>query len=88
MGDRVKYRIMLVCATLQISGCSDSEIYTLYRNSTGTALGENARIHIATFDSSEKGDYNRGNCIIAEELFKGQPGVKVRYWCEKGRYRA
>jgi hypothetical protein len=45
------------------------------------------RIHVATFDSSYGEDYNRENCQIALGLFQNQPGVTVRYWCEKGRYK-
>jgi len=44
------------------------------------------RLHVATFDAAGGGDYNRQNCGIAQELFQQQPGVKVRYWCEKGRF--
>jgi hypothetical protein len=65
-------------------------IYTLYRNSPtiGSNSGEDARIHVATFDAAEgEGkDYNRGNCEIARDLFSSQPGVTVRYWCERGRF--
>jgi hypothetical protein len=45
------------------------------------------RMHIATFDAEEGEEYNRENCQIAQDLFQKQPGVKVRYWCEMGRYR-
>ena len=47
----------------------------------------NMRIHIATFDASEKEEYNRENCEIAAKLFGTQPGVKTKFWCEKGRFR-
>lgn len=57
--------------------------YTLYRSSF---MG-NDRVHVATFDASYGGDYNRANCEIARELFQAQPGVTVRYWCELGRFR-
>lgn len=46
------------------------------------------RIHVATFDAAETEAYNSENCRIAAELFQQQPNVKVRYWCEKGRYRS
>ena len=45
------------------------------------------RVHIATFDATESGEYNRENCFTARDLFAGQPGVKVRYWCELGNFR-
>jgi hypothetical protein len=28
-----------------------------------------------------------GNCQIAQELFQKQPGVTVKYWCEKDKYK-
>jgi hypothetical protein len=45
------------------------------------------RIHVATFDAGDGEDYNRENCEIARSLFRVQPGVLVKYWCEIGRYR-
>jgi hypothetical protein len=59
-------------------------IYTLYRNSPEFA---DMRIHVATFDAAEDKDYNRQNCEIARDLFASQPGVRVRYWCERGRFQ-
>jgi hypothetical protein len=53
----------------------------------GRAVG-GARLHVATFDAAEGDEYNRGNCEIAADLFGKQPGVRVRYWCEKGGFRA
>jgi hypothetical protein len=48
---------------------------------------ENMRIHVATFDASENEAYNRGNCEQAQLLFQNQPGVKSKFWCEKGRFK-
>ena len=62
----------------------DGDIYTLYRSSVTSA---DLRIHVATYDADEGEAYNRENCQIGAELFQSQPGVKVRYWCEKGRFR-
>ena len=45
------------------------------------------RLHVATFDAADGEAYNRGNCDQAKELFQAQPGVKTKFWCEKGRYR-
>jgi hypothetical protein len=45
------------------------------------------RLHVASFDTADGEAYNRQNCEIARGLFMNQLGVKVRYWCEKGRYR-
>lgn len=70
---------------LSIAGCGDGNPYTLYRASP---LDANMRLHIATFDAADGENYNSENCRIASELFGKQPGVTVRYWCEKGRYRS
>lgn len=68
-----------------VASCSpDDHAYTLYRNSV---TDPNMRLHIATFDAAEKEEYNRENCDVAQKLFGVQPGVKTRFWCEKGRYR-
>jgi hypothetical protein len=79
-------KIIFIFTTLNLIGCSpaDSNTYTLYRSS---ATGEFIRLHVVTFDASEKEEYNRGNCEIAQELFQKQPGVTVKFWCEKGKYR-
>lgn len=84
---------MILVLVAPAAGQTDDEnsIATLYRSSV---VEENARHHVATFDADTKGDpnntvfdHNWGNCLIAAELFQNQPGVRVRYWCEKGRYR-
>jgi hypothetical protein len=62
----------------------EGKSYTLYRDS---ATGKELRLHVATFDAGETEDYNRENCVLAVNLFQAQPGVTVRYWCEKGYYR-
>ncbi|MBP2445960.1 hypothetical protein [Rhizobium leguminosarum] len=78
-------RLLLCLLLVLIASCSDdSSKYTLYRNSV---LDENMRLHVASFDSSDGESYNSENCQIAAGLFVAQPGVKVRYWCEKGRFR-
>lgn len=63
---------------------SDSTTYTLYRNSL---VEDITRVHVATFDADDGESYNQENCMIAAELFKQQPSVKVRYWCERGRFK-
>ena len=59
------------------------------------------RIHVATFDAThldaaQNAKYNLANCKFAHDLFtSSQPhyhgsifgGIKIRYWCEKGRFR-
>ena len=74
----------IVLSACSFSGASDDQVFTLYRNSV---TDENMRIHVATFDASEKEEYNRGNCEQAQLLFQNQAGVKTKFWCEKGRYK-
>ena len=62
------------------SAANDS-ISTLYRNSV---LDENARYHIATFNTNQGDAYNWENCQLAAKLFQSQQGVTTRFWCEKG----
>lgn len=66
-----------------ITACSSDTTYTLYRNS---AIDPLMRLHVATFDSADGGEYNQGNCQIAQELFQNQEGVTTKFWCEKGRF--
>lgn len=70
---------------LLLTACGENT-YTLYRSSA-TNGGESWRMHVATFDAKEGEAYNMGNCQIAKELFQKQPGISVRYWCEKGNFK-
>ena len=59
------------------------------------------RIHVATFDADQDAKYNLANCEFANDLFtSNQPhfrdyrsntvaagSMKVKYWCEKGRFK-
>jgi hypothetical protein len=65
-------------------GCNDAVVYTLYRDSLAV---ENARLHVATFDSTDGEKYNSENCLAARDLFQQQPGVRTKFWCEKGKFR-
>ena len=56
---------------------SHATVYTLYRNSV---FIENARLHVATFDTADGEPYNSENCQAARDLFQQQPGVKTRFW--------
>ena len=67
-----------------IFGTDDASTYTLYRSSV---VDGSMRIHVSTFDAADGEEYNQENCEIAASLFREQPGVSVRYWCEKGSYR-
>ena len=83
--------IALLCAAFAttITSCGgssagDGQTFTLYRNSV---TDENMRIHVSTFDAADGEAYNRGNCEQAQLLFKAQPDVKTKFWCEKGRFK-
>jgi hypothetical protein len=76
--------IAVAMASCSISGVSEQETFVLYRNSV---TDENMRIHVATFDAADGEAYNRGNCEQAKALFQAQPGVKTKFWCEKGRFK-
>jgi hypothetical protein len=76
--------LCIMVAGVALLGCSDATVYTLYRNSV---VIENARLHVATFDTADGEPYNSENCQAARDLFQQQPGVKTRFWCEKGRFR-
>ena len=66
--------------------------YTLYRNAPST---EEARIHVATFDSIaySHGDtldelMNKRNCERVATMYQEKPMWKdTKFWCEKGKYR-
>jgi hypothetical protein len=79
-------KITLIFCLLFLSACSqsDSNTYTLYRNSIAD---EFERIHIATFNASEDEKYNQENCDIAKGLFQKQDGVLTKFWCEKGKFK-
>ena len=75
---------LIIIYLIFLISCSQSESYTLYRNSV---TDENMRIHVASFNSSDGENYNQGNCKIAQELFQKQDGVKTKFWCEKGVFK-
>ena len=77
-------KIILIFSLLLLSGCSQSESYTLYRNSIAD---EFERIHVASFNAKEDEKYNQENCDIAKDLFQKQDGVKTKFWCEKGVFK-
>ena len=83
----MKIKLLIQSAiTMSLIGCGfiNDTTYTLYRSSvTDPAM----RVHIATFDTDYQESYNQGNCDLARDLFQNQQGVKVKFWCEKGRYK-
>jgi hypothetical protein len=82
----MKAALFLILAMLSLVGCSllDDSTYTLYRSSV---TDPTMRVHIATFDTNNKGSYNQENCDLARDFFQNQQGVKVKFWCEKGSYK-
>lgn len=79
--------LLLLLLQSVVLGCTPAkqDTFTLYRNSS---LDSTMRIHIATFDSKENGaTYNQEECMHAAELYQKQPGVAVKFWCEKGSYK-
>jgi hypothetical protein len=74
----------LTFAALLVGCDSGGDTFTLYRNSV---TDENMRIHVASFNASDGESYNRGNCEQAQLLFQAQPGVKTKFWCEKGVFK-
>ena len=76
--------LCIMVAGVALLGCSDAAVYTLYRNSVAI---ENAKLHVATFDAAADEQYNSENCQAARDLFQQQPGVRTKFWCEKGRFR-
>jgi len=86
----LKKSLPLLVFLLVACDSSNSNNYTLYRNSTSDG---NMRIHVATFDATTGlndsliHSYNFENCQIAQELFQRQEGIKTKFWCEKGRFR-
>lgn len=76
--------LTILLTVLAACGPSDGDVYTLYRSSP---IDPNMRIHIATFNAADGEQYNSENCRIGSGAFRAQPGVTVRYWCEKGQFR-
>lgn len=72
----------VLCLSLLSSCWSNDDSYSLFRSS---ALDGSMRVYIASFNAPDGADdgYNKENCAIAAQLFQSQPGVTVRYWCEK-----
>ncbi len=85
MNEFAKYGLVFLALAITSNGFAATEqVFALYRNSV---TDENMRIHVATFDATDGEPYNRGNCEQAQLLFQNQPGVKVKFWCEKGRFK-
>jgi hypothetical protein len=53
---------LLLFGAFALSGCTDNDTYTLYRNSPSFS---DMRIHVASFDTGDGENYNRENCQVA-----------------------
>lgn len=76
---------LAVLAALTLAGCdrdASHQIYTLYRSSVTNV----PRVYVATFDAKEGNNFNRDSCLYTQELYDKQPDIKVRFWCEQGRF--
>lgn len=81
----IQVKAVVILISLILVGCKDTkDVYTLYRTSV---IVQNARIHVATFDSSDGEKYNSEECFHAVDLYQNQPNVLTRFWCEKGLYK-
>ena len=77
--------MLTIAVTAFTANCfASSGAFTLYRNS---AIDQSMRIHVGTFNAVDGEKYNAENCNLAATLFASQPGVTVRFWCERGTYR-
>jgi len=64
---------------------SEESVVTLYSESD--LLGENARVHVATFDAYKDLEYNSGNCQIGAALRMETATSGIKYWCEEGHFK-
>lgn len=80
---------------LMVSGCNlTGSPSTLYRNSP---LDYRMRVHFATFDTGDTGDFNLQNCAMTARVLnlnldsanKAEGSLRdpsLGFWCEPGRY--
>ena len=93
----MKARIALFVPAILVASCSQSggTSSTLYRNSP---LDPSERVHWASFNANESGDYNLGNCTMDAKLLNAnvaasakaegkEPNDGVGFWCEPGEYK-
>jgi hypothetical protein len=79
----MKHALLLAAAAATLAGCGDS-VHTMYRSDLADPK---KRIHFATFDASEGEKSNAANCELASNLLQNQPQNRIRFWCEKGKYK-
>ena len=58
--------LCIMIAGVALLGCSVATVYTLCRNSV---VIENARLHVATFDTADGEPYNSENCQAVVTCF-------------------
>ncbi len=91
---------IFVAVALSLAACSEkdfpeSEVYTLYSTNFPNDYG---RSGVATFDLADNPELNSQICQESAELFqkdfekrKKENGwsadTRMRYWCEKGRFK-
>jgi hypothetical protein len=91
--------LILVAATLCMTACSDqsvpeSDVFTLYSTNFPHDYG---RSGVATFDLAKE-PFNSMMCQEVAELYQADfekrkmannwsADTKMRYWCEKGRFK-
>ena len=92
--------LVIVAVALGLAACSEKslpelEIYTLYSSNYPT---ENGRSGVATFDLANIPELNGQICQESADLFQADfekkkrengwsANTKMRYWCEKGRFK-
>ena len=92
--------LYIVTVVLSLPACSEkslpeSEIYTLYSTNFPNDSG---RSGVATFDLANTPELNSQICQESADLFQkgfeerkkvngGRTDTKMRYWCEKGRFK-
>lgn len=92
--------LFIVAVVLGLAACSEqsfpeSEVYTLYSSNYPTDVGRNG---VATFDLANTPELNGQICQEAAELYQADfekrkrengwsANTKMRYWCEKGRFK-
>lgn len=89
--------LLAACSSQSAPAATGADLgtYRLLRGSVADQLAPDPskaplRIHVATFDNAEgttaqQDAVNGSNCDRAAALFMDQPGVTVRWWCERGR---
>lgn len=82
-------------SAVMVSGCGDGQIgssATLYRNSP---LDPAMRVHFASFNADESGDFNAQNCEMMARILNAnvnesaaaegkERNPSVGFWCESG----